>query len=297
VRRVYLDQKDWINLSRAHYGRADGERYVEALRAAERAVADGRIEIPLSSTNYMETSLGPDSDRRVRLAAVMERVSKFRTIADQQTVVPYELELALARAFAKPEPEPIKLFGTGAEHAFREPTYAGLDRIILAAPISGAAARAAHRAVDERFTKAREDQKQMFRERGLGSGQRLRDAAVGRTIADIIDPLGDALARSELTFDDFFDRFGDDLESFLVELPSRRVICELQRAQDAGASALGPGDLRDLGALAVAVAYCDVVFTERRWVDIVRKAKLDDAMDTIVSSDLAELVRILAETS
>lgn len=292
-RYIYLDQRDWIYLGRAYHGRRDGDRYADALAVAEKAVADGTAVFPLSSTHYMETSLAPRQDWRDRLAEVMERLSGFVAIADQQVIVPHELDAAISHRFGLPEPGELALFGQGAAHAFREPRYRGLDRTILSAPFLAPAARQAHERIDDAFKQGRANQRQLFRSRGYGEGVKLRQAAIGRTLADIYVPLAQAVERAGISLDMFFDEIGNDLESFVNELPSRRVIFELQVAQDASAATFKEGDLRDLGALAVAIAYCDVVVTERQWTDIVRKAKLDDALGVTVTDDLAELPAIL----
>ena len=51
--------------------------------------------------------------------------------------------------------------------------------------------------------------------------------------------------------------------------------------------------MNDMDALTRAIVYCDIVVTERQWVDLVRRGRLDAKYDTIVISDLRELPRLL----
>lgn len=88
-----------------------------------------------------------------------------------------------------------------------------------------------------------------------------------------------------------------NLRDFVLDLPSRRVIAELQRVQHAGGASFKRGDLKDLGFLAIAVAYCDVVITENQWAHVIRQAKLDQVFDTVVTDDVAELPDILATSA
>ena len=51
--------------------------------------------------------------------------------------------------------------------------------------------------------------------------------------------------------------------------------------------------MQDKAALSIAVAYCDVVVTERQWVHVLKQAKGDEKMGTVLFSDLAKLPEAL----
>ncbi len=52
-------------------------------------------------------------------------------------------------------------------------------------------------------------------------------------------------------------------------------------------------DDRDIGFLALAIPTCDVVVTEKFWVDLSIRRKLHDCYGTLLFSDLRDLPRIL----
>jgi hypothetical protein len=52
-------------------------------------------------------------------------------------------------------------------------------------------------------------------------------------------------------------------------------------------------DIRDIGHLCMAVPYCDVVVTERYWIDKLRREKLDEKYQTVLLSDISTLATTL----
>jgi dienelactone hydrolase len=318
-RSIYLDQNKWVDLGRAYHGRPNGAKFAKALATAERAVEAEAAFFPLSVTHYEETGMVTDFGRRDRLAEVMEALSHFTTIASQLRVVPVELERALHRRLGRPaKPGELVLYGFGAAHAFddeglayRPPRElppeiqeqfvavaraAGLDVVLERALLRSlgldAATRTAARAADQQFLNSRATAQGVLKSHGAASGSALRDGVFGMVLAEIWEPLVKALSEARITLDDFFANVS--LGDFVLDLPSRRVIAELQRVQHAGGAPFKRGDLNDLGFLAVAVAYCDVVITENQWAHVIRQAKLDQLFDTVVTDDVTELPDILA---
>ncbi len=51
-------------------------------------------------------------------------------------------------------------------------------------------------------------------------------------------------------------------------------------------------DVRDISHLCMAIPYCDVVITERYWVDKIQRERLDKKYGTQVSSDLSLLLQL-----
>jgi hypothetical protein len=67
---VYLDQMKWIDLSRAYWRVAGGERYREVLEVLTALTATGDVVLPLSVAHIKETWRQTDDARRRRLAHV-----------------------------------------------------------------------------------------------------------------------------------------------------------------------------------------------------------------------------------
>ncbi|HET8669467.1 MAG TPA: hypothetical protein VFM05_02230, partial [Candidatus Saccharimonadales bacterium] len=81
--KVYLDQKDWINLARAYYGRPDGQCYRDILQKILETVENKKAIYPLSFTHVIETNKRRDLTSRKRLASFMAEISQGNTIAPQ----------------------------------------------------------------------------------------------------------------------------------------------------------------------------------------------------------------------
>jgi hypothetical protein len=121
LKRVYLDQRDWIRLARQHYGRANDEATADVLALVREASAAGLASFPLSAAHYFETYRQHDPERRRRLGAFMAEISRLNTIAGAPDLLEAEVEVAFrALAGAAPARQP-RVFGRGAAHAFGQP--------------------------------------------------------------------------------------------------------------------------------------------------------------------------------
>ena len=55
TKRVYLDQAEWVEFSRASQGRHADSKVAGALEIARYGMRQGLLTFPLSSSHYMET--------------------------------------------------------------------------------------------------------------------------------------------------------------------------------------------------------------------------------------------------
>ena len=115
-------------------------------------------------------------------------------------------------------------------------------------------------------------------------------------VVDILEDLNEALDRAGITVaeSEGLDQ-ADGLTDLLLDLPSRSVVYELRRLRHENpGTTWEPGDLDDISALGVSVAYCDIVFTERQWAHLARRGGFRDRFGTEVRSDVRELPEVLA---
>jgi hypothetical protein len=322
--RVYLDQNKWIDLSRAVYGRPGGARFRDALDVVRYGVEKGLASFPLSSMHYMETLKRRDANSRRRLAAVMAEMSKMHTLAPPNVILPAELDAALNRRYGKPRnPRPMKAFGIGHRHAFGLPE--GRSRLpesaevppeqrwaveewantvlelgLLAGPPKGVAVPGMkendyYRAFGDRYARGEERLARGMVQNGL-SKQVLREWVAGSEFVDILDAINEAFDRAGITEAESQNlETAQGMTGLLLDLPSRAITYHLRRLRHENPNtSWEPTDLDDISALAVAIAYCHVVITERQWSHFARIAQLGDQFGTTIISDLSQLPEILA---
>jgi hypothetical protein len=318
---IYLDQNKWIDLRRAYVGRDDGKLFRETLELALSAREKGLASFPLSVAHYLETWKDRNEARRIDQARVMADLSRFDTILGPNRLFTYEIENALAKHLGRPEvPEPVEVFGRGYANAFatdrdievpdmsrippeirswlqdrlwslKEFWFLGLVPVADGIELPG----------PEAFTKfASEFQKveqllaARIKEHSTTTDDREAVALI-RNLADVFNLAAETCAKIGLRPEDIVSSLGKDgLKPFLEDIPSRHVNYEIDvlRYQDPNLPR-EKGDLFDMGALSVAIAYCDVVITERTWQHLAARSGVDQRYATRVISDLRELAPIL----
>jgi hypothetical protein len=320
VKRVYLDQAEWIELARARLGKPTSEGAREVLDIARAGVPLGLVAFPLSGVHYMENAKTHRWRQRGALAATMAELSCFATIAPASRLLEGELDQALRKMFGRPyEVRPIDAFGTGGAHAFGEPELADVeDRRLRALMDTDPALRPfieqrrefamlagppmdfprpwfpmeSVRQQEERFATTQRQVGATLRDAGYGNDGRAVPTLVAQMLVEILDPLNKAMAKTGLSAD-LLDT-PEALTELLMDLPTQRVDYELRLAmhRDAGLPWKG-NDLDDIGALWLSVPYCDVVVTERKWRALVQTTHLDKLYGTTVLDSLADLPALL----
>jgi hypothetical protein len=99
---IYLDQNKWIDLSRAYYGMAEGQKFQHVLTKIQSAVLSKNAIFPLSFQHYFETNKSSNLEQRRRLAKVMAELSQGICISPQERMMHWELKRSLAKLFNEP---------------------------------------------------------------------------------------------------------------------------------------------------------------------------------------------------
>lgn len=319
---VYLDQAKWIDLARAWHGRADGERFRDALAVAKQSVRMGLVQFPLSTGHYIETWRIGDDARRARLAEVMISLSQGRTLARPPDLCDSELDAALGRlagrARARPSWPPLGWSFAHASglmpHFPREKVDLAHERGHLSTRPEGFDAHGhGHRDFGDLY---RDGERQLLNRDGGPHLGREFDAAViaGSAVMEIHENIGWALERAGLPSealgpigltqpdlpDDQVHEVITELlavaRGFIAELPTRDAALRLrlERHRDPNAR-WESNDMVDIAYLACAVVHCDVVVTEKQWVHELRKSGLLDDHGTRALADVAKLPEVLVE--
>jgi hypothetical protein len=316
MKRIYLDQNKWIDLTRSKYDQKGGERFRDVLEVARAGAQHGLASFPLSDIHYMEVAHRNEWKSRHRLAATMGELSRFHAIAPQAHVVPAEIDRALHAAFGRPlRPRPLQVFGIGVRHAIgysdrkrQLPSDFPLERVealaarlertdefelaVLSGPPENTPTAdidtTAHRHVAADYQQKEQDISDRLKREGWGKGDRLQQVMLASALTDILELINDAAAAARVSVDELIMLGEDGMTSFLENVSSRWVLYEMRRDLHARGQH-EEGDLRDLAALSIAVAYCDVVVTEKQWVHVLTQAKVGEKMNTILLSDLNDL--------
>jgi hypothetical protein len=319
---VYLDQAPWIYLSKARYGRADGERFREALDVCRGGVSMGLVEFPLSGGHYIETWRAPDPARRRRLAETMIELSQARTIAKPPDLCDNELDAYIAkRTGVALVREPWPVFGWGFLHSAGEIPDLPRSAVPLALELEHLANRppgflahgGGHREFGDLY---RDGEVGLFA--GLDAGAQpagLREKIVAASaVIEIAENIGWAmervglppdalgaigLARAELPEKQVAEAPDDLLaaaEEFIAALPTREAAMRLRQLRHQNpAVKWESNDMVDIAYLATAVVHCDVIVTEKQWVHELGRSDLLERHDTRAVADVAELPAVLME--
>lgn len=320
MKRIYLDQNKWIDLARANKGLPQAAAFDDTLLVLRAAVASGEVSLPLSSAHYMETQTRRSWESRRDLATTMAELSRMHAIAPPSAVIPPELDRALQSFFGRPaSPRPLRPFGVGASHAFgiEIPPYRipeqllprvadrwGVERnanrllevMLLAGPSPLDEAEMpdykplSHLEIGEDYARKKEALREVRRAAGWHKGERADRVATAQALSDHIDVINEALEFAGVSADAIYEGGQEALSALLEAVPTMLASSELERLRHTASEKVWERqDLMDIGALPVAGVYCDVVVTERFWVDAAQRAKLDEKLDTVFLARLDDL--------
>lgn len=317
MRTIYLDQMHWIQLSRAYHGRSTDPTLRAVLDFVLAARDTGQARFPLSMAHYVETAKRGDVASRVRLAKVQRELSAGLRFAPPERIVAHELDVALRLEFGGRVEDryPFALVErgvgqlTGVPAAFRlvGPDLASIPRERIAAIEDEAnelldevmltgVSPVPTRTVPPRWFEEMGVPAERFKDgltklagqyQKMDATTRLR-AIYAETMVDIRTDLNDALVAHGISWDEFAMLGIDGWMRFLNNMPSRRVNMHLRRqwVQNSSLPATVT-DLNDWEYVGTAVAYCDVVVTERQLANLVNRPELDKK--AVVIADLTKL--------
>lgn len=138
----------------------------------------------------------------------------------------------------------------------------------------------------EDFAREQNEQVQRFSDYAADKDTRRRGVAAPELIG-MRDVLEAGVARANVSWHALMELGSDGGTAFMLDLPSRVAGLELMWRQfDNEQTKWKPNDLIDIGYLSSAVAYCDVVVTERKWTHMLNQSGVSKRLGAIVISDL-----------
>ncbi|HNY40863.1 MAG TPA: hypothetical protein PKJ41_10725 [Bryobacteraceae bacterium] len=286
---AYLDQNKWIEIARAIFRPEIDPGARLMARQLLQAVEDGRLRIPISDVNIIESHRVGNMEQRQKLAAVFASYSRGWFLASRRTRLQHELDRTVCRLFFPDHTyldERFDPFARDVFWAFGDYPYlaeatrvsqAVLLRItqsvapeMLLSSLVGEIDDNVRRNTLGRLTEMSADLIQKMQARRL----RLRNEPADMylrvysalLLLDDQDHLISALAGRGLSAEHFRSLPADRAAGFVDEVPcwdvERRIAVHVERQWSRD---LQQNDIDDVGVLTAAIPYCDVVVTEKLW--------------------------------
>ena len=277
------------------------------------AVAD-MIRVPLSFNHLIEVCASGDMDRRKRLASFMVKLSRqysilpFLLVRQEEILESVLRRLGINAQIFKRE----RLVQQGLWCAFGvQPTFEGghpnqtalLEQVLHSDAMAIKMLSEWMSSEGGRSLRQQSEQEAMFldkirhaqlRDQGA-EGKRREDTLAAAKL--MLLPLADAECRKfGIAPAKLHATFGseDDLMGFAHDVPSFDVLLELILARDEEAQRqIHRNDLRDMGFLATAIPYCDVVVVERYFGFLAKRLGLDQKYGCTILTNVAELPSFL----
>lgn len=312
---AYLDQNHWIYLAKDYWGKPHKPAHRGLAERLLASAMSDRVRLPLSVIHFIEHLRAESGPRRRRLAEVFDLFNCCWHMASWSNVLPTEVHHAIAETFSVepliPKPELFGkgfLFGLGPKERavlLEGRTEEQLNRLESIVTLPGA--------VLDLLTFPNELRRGRLNARITESGsanaaaaevmrsQRKsypttvhRKAQYAEYTHHHLELIAVAMQELGLPKGDFFTLSLQQLCTFWSRVPSLDVDCELTIYRDRQWSrSVDANDVRDIGHLALAVPYCDVVVTERFWARALSETGLAEKYRTAICTDLTELMKTI----
>ncbi|EMA46039.1 hypothetical protein [Halococcus saccharolyticus] len=317
---VYLDQKQWIQLSEQRRGNTSDPEIAEVLELIERTSSAGKAVYPLSIIHLIETASRSDDDSRMDLLDLMCDISNLYTISPATDIERKEVELFVEREQEKDPDVRNQIFQRGIAHsilgkdenAFQNLNELDEDRADLVRALMrskyGFKLVFGHQSMLPKLSdRSYELELKEFADQRLFNYDDLdpdeykrfmRRNMVGYfndnirpLINQVCDTRGVAVSipnvgemRSWIRGDD------NEIGEFLRQFPMMYIHLTLTFSRNVELEGtIDRNDLNDLMSLSPAIAYSDIVLTEQDWTRRYFTSNLNQDFDTIVRDDLLKL--------
>lgn len=310
---LYLDQNKWIDLARAHYGKPEGVQFQPCLEAIRAAIKSGKLLVPFSVWNAIESMIPRDAGRRQRLAEFMVELSGNKTMSPEHVVVPAEIVNATRQLFGMSatksprqtlihvgivhaigmEQEIQNVFPPGLDAAFA--AFMGMPEATIKFLVDAGEKRDHIQTARDGEAKARdifEADRAVTGSMSLVARQRAELSGLFRKNAEYSAALEATLKSISRCGAEFKAEMGTDekVSQFVGSIPNIDVFITLrvEREKDKDRK-VDHNDIRDLDWLSVAVPYSNIVVSEQYWGRKIQTAGLASKYGTVILTNLQDL--------
>lgn len=315
MRSIVLDQNHWIYLSRAYFGLSKNPTHRRVLDFLISAVDAGEARLPISFLHLVELLKCGNSERRIRLAQVLDELSRGWYTASWSSVIPIELRRAVALALETDAvPGAPEVFGRGFLYGIApklrgelstQLEFLTFDTMAAFAALPGAIQDLVGNSIEAN----RRTQNALIGNRNQsdaasidGQREKLRNEdpdlryriKLAEHTIKLRDELALALAEHDLTVRGFLSRGLEFSKHFWSLVPSIHTDYSLSLYRDRQWSRPAcPNDFADIGHLVLALPYSSVVVTENFWARAIEETKIAASYGTTVCRNLDELEGVL----
>lgn len=311
---IYLDQWVYVELLRSY--KEDSPKYATTCKGLIKSAQNGVNIFPFSIAHLVETSRRGNLRSRKDLMKLIFDLSKFNTIRPWPQIIDLEIRNAILKSLnCNPYNLSNYVFGKELAHCIG-------GKVKIVSKTSGESITEIPSEIKDGFYSALTDSDMMvnalckdgrmeFIEQGNQEENDLANELEELRLGKYYHP--DKKMRYKISTDRFFITFIKDkfikavLEfeeldlkkyihyivsskesryQFLKSIPTAYVFHTL--SQNNGC-AIEPHDFWDFAALAIAIPYCDVIVTERKWSKILNQKKIGEMYNTKIIHNVEDL--------
>jgi len=317
MRRIYLDQWVYIKLVRT-YKRLQPEypKHKHLCKKIIESSKAGTNQFPFSIAHLYETMKRTKLSSRKDLFKFIFELSKFYTIRPWTQVIDLEIRNAIRKSL-KINPCDLSnyVFGNGVAHCFgnkvelksidsnEEISNEIKEKVFSASTNPELMAEALCKDQMIKMVKRSIQRDEILADRLEGMRKEeygYPDKKVRKNISDaifFISAINERLIKAVLDFQLDPEKYIKNIfmskksaENFLKSVPTAYVFHVLNDARNMNFNRpIEPNDLWDLGALAIAVPYCDIVVTEREWANILNQKSIGELYNTKILHKIEDL--------
>ena len=317
-KRIYLDTKDWIYLSQVYYELETDSELVEVYQKIRKLSDSDEAIFPISFSHLEDILIRNDDASRNRLIDVIMEISKGYVLEPYTYHIRDEVRNAVAHRLGKISTRDIKsnILSQGLLHIVSKGMKITWNNDVADIPDEVIQKIKDEANTPEWMAKVLKDSKSIsfFQENRnivdkvakimdknrleklkLGKEDRYSKAIV-QYLFDIVGPQLDSILEtpSKEMIKRVIPQDKESMEKFLEDMPSTNISFRLTYGRDEWYEReVKPNDIADVNHLAVGIAYCDIVVTEKAFGNLAKELRLDKKYGCTVVRSLKELNKII----
>ena len=309
MKKIYLDQNKYIELSRLYHGLQHDEEgildFLQTLLEKEKAI------FPLSFVHFMETSKHTNPARRKRLAETMWNFSTGLILTNRKQILDYEIGKAIEVTFdCEPKQKEQQFFTRNPIQASMPLDQAHIILNTSSKVIVGLSKKLSKK---EGWIKYLSSEYESYRKLAIANMSENIDNITSKINSNrkkldsenfenfkqinwallVLDTQKDIIPRLinyKISKDEFLELEEMGVKKFYSHIPAFHIEFELKmKAYKNKQKKTDANDFIDAGFLSSALVYFDLIVIEKFWADIIKRTKLNEKYNTVVKTKITDL--------